>query len=354
MSENNTSLTADYWAKFEPTEQSGSYYTSPLLRPYLIESAYGADLAAKHANNPYWAEDILLDKLFSSVSPRSVLSLCCGFGAVEQYLLSKLDGVEKCVALDVSKGALEVAGERAEKAGLSIEYQCVDINNFEWPEAEFDLVVANGALHHIQNLEGVLNGAFRSLTPGGTLYACEYIGPNYMDHSIRQLELINACAFLVPPELRARKPMCIRNDRLFHTLSKLYSVAARPINPVWPKAKQKIAQLIKRVFRRDVGRLDFGKVYISPKSRLLRVDPSECIRSSEILTVARSIFGDVQVMPFGGGILQHAIDENFFHNFNSKNLRHQNALKRLQNMERELTASGEICDENAFIFCRKS
>jgi hypothetical protein len=51
----------------------------------------------------------------------------------------------------------------------------------------------------------------------------------------------------------------------------------------------------------------------------------------------------------GGGILQHALDQNFYDHFDP-NERHIALLRLLIDLERGLMATGEIGPENAFIF----
>jgi hypothetical protein len=62
--------------------------------------------------------------------------------------------------------------------------------------------------------------------------------------------------------------------------------------------------------------------YTSPKDRLLKTDPSECVRSSEILPLIGNYFSDVEIRPFGGGILQHAVDEAFYRRFDKNKSLH--------------------------------
>jgi hypothetical protein len=108
--------------------------------------------------------------------------------------------------------------------------------------------------------------------------------------------------------------------------------------------------MLKKVLRRQDNKFDFGAVYRSPKQYLLRTDPSECVRSGELIGLMRSYFPSVEVRPFGGGILQHALDQNFYDHFDPANRRHAELLQLLINTERTLMKAGEIGPENAFFF----
>jgi hypothetical protein len=110
--------------------------------------------------------------------------------------------------------------------------------------------------------------------------------------------------------------------------------------------------LLKKILRRQNNTLDFGVVYRSPKEYLLRTDPSECVRSSEIVEIVRSRFPSAEIRPFGGGILQHALDQNFYDHFDPTNKRHVALLHMLFDLERALMEMAEIGPENAFIFAK--
>jgi SAM-dependent methyltransferase len=349
-STSETSLIGDHWASREPLEQNGGFYVSPLLRPYIIETAFGKDQVEAHRTNAFYSVDIFIEKFLRNRPVKSILSLCCGFGNVERYFVTRLPGVEYCLGLDLSEGALAHARQRAQGASTRIEYSVADLNAYDWQSSCYDLVIANGALHHIKNLEGALAGIRRTLKPGGLLYSCEYVGPSYMDHSPRQLELINALSFIMPPELRARKPLNIKNDRLFRLASKAWEISARNERASWAPWQRTVSRLLKKILRRQCNNFDFGVVYRSPKTYLLRTDPSECVRSGELIDVVRSYFPSAEIRPFGGGILQHALDQNFYDHFEPANQRHTALLRLMVDLERSLMEMGEIGPENAFIF----
>ena len=350
---NELNKVADFWSQYEPVVDAPNFYASPLTRPYLIETAYGKDFVADYQDDSNFAENIFIAKYLTGRKVESILSLCCGFGIVERILVSQLPDVKYCLGLDVAEGALEVARKRARDEGLDcISYKYADLNNYPWENEKYDLVVANGALHHLSNLESVLDGIKHALKPGGILYACEYVGPSYQDHSPRQLQIINAASFLIPPELRTKKePPTIKNKSIARLVSKIYFAADGEL-PSWPLWKKLISRTLKKILRRNKKGLDFGVVYVSPKEELLRTDPSECVRSSEIIQIVKENFHDVEVRPFGGGILLH-LGENFFTKLDVKNYSHAKSLNMLFRLERHFMDTGEISIENAFIIAKK-
>lgn len=353
MSDNNSKV-GKFWSNYEPVRDGAGFYMSPIIRPYSIDIAYGKDWVGEYANKANYAEDIFIKKYLSGVKVKSILSICCGFGSVERRFVSQLDGVEECLGIDLAEGALEVAREKAIAAGMgNISYKTADLNNYKWEKEKYDLIIANGALHHLKNLEEVLDGIKYSLKPDGILYACEYVGPSYQDHSVRQLEIINSAAFLLPPELRARKGLPYFNERVFRLLEKLHSAAVKEVNPSWPLHKRLVARIIKRLFGNSHNQFNFGTVFISPKKHFLRNDPSECVRSAEIIPLAKKRFSNVEIRPIGGGILQHALDWKFYASFDKNNPLHKKIFDVLCQLEKHYMNTGEISIENAFIIARK-
>jgi SAM-dependent methyltransferase len=338
------SLTADKWSKLEP-DTGQSFFGFAPLREYLIETAYGPALAAKHKGNRYWAEDILVDEYLRGRRIHDVLSLCCGFGEVERRVVSRLKAVRSCLGVDVAPGALAAARERAAAEGLTaMGYAQADLNHYLWPDATYDLIIANGALHHLAALEEVPAGMARALRPGGVIYANEHVGASRLDHSARQLELINAAAYLVPPELRQRRPIPFGDTRpVPRAINRLFLRSGGA--PLWHGSL--LDTFARTLFNSKAFR--FGSLYSSPATKLARSDPSESVRSSEILRLFRAQFPAAQIRAYGGGLLAYALDERFYEAYDDLNPRHRAVLELLCALERELMAEGELGPEHAIL-----
>jgi SAM-dependent methyltransferase len=339
-----------FWSgRTPPTETTGGFLYSPITRPYILETAFGQDAVEPYRRSSTWLWDILVNRYLAGRPIRQVLSLCCGFGSLERILLPRLPEVTDCRALDIAPGAISTARRLAAEAGLTaVRYEVADLNAWLWQSKQYDLVVANGALHHLRNLEDVLAGVRRTLKPGGAFVSCECVGPNYQDHSPRQLELINAAAFLVPAELRARTGSAWhRHPAIFRALTRLRTAAACKDQTHWPEWKKLAARATRRLARRPA--FDFGVVHISPKSHLLRADPSECVRSSEVLPLIRQFFPAAKIHPMGGGLLEFALDARFYERFDANNDIHRRDFALVCDLERHYMATGEIGSDFAFV-----
>jgi ubiquinone/menaquinone biosynthesis C-methylase UbiE len=362
-----TDIVAQKWSALEP-QMERVFFGFPPLRPYLIQSAFGQELAQKHKDNRFWAEDILVGNNLQGRKIESIMSLCCGFGVVEQRILSQLPSVRYCLGIDLAEGAIAVARERATTAGLGdrVEYRSADLNTFDWPTNEYDLIIANGALHHLINLESVLLGIKGALKEGGTLYANEHVGASLQDYPVRQLELINAAAYLVPPELRGRTGTTFRHShRYLRDLHRLFSVITGSTyvpdpaeHPEWSGAKKLITSVLRKIAskttRSGKRKFHFGIMHDSQKKHLLRTDPSEGIRAAEIIPLVKRYFREeVEVRSYGGGILAYCLDSKFYDTYDDENATHRKILDILCQLESALMEMGELDIEHAIIIGHK-
>jgi len=115
-----------------------------------------------HSDRP---DKELIDLIESKrIKPNSVLDVGCGAGTDALYLASK--GC-KVTAIDVSHEAIKIARERAEKAGLEINFIAGDFLDMDFHNESFDFINDRGFFHHIdpRNREKVamkINGLIKS------------------------------------------------------------------------------------------------------------------------------------------------------------------------------------------------
>jgi 2-polyprenyl-3-methyl-5-hydroxy-6-metoxy-1,4-benzoquinol methylase len=95
------------------------------------------------------------------------LDACGGSGTVSLKLLRR--GVSVTLA-DISPDLIKIFQEKSQSLGFKSETVCTEIADFlGTPGRTFDLIIFSSALHHLENIEGVLTLAFQRLAPGGIL-----------------------------------------------------------------------------------------------------------------------------------------------------------------------------------------
>jgi len=331
------SLVAAKWKV--PSDLSRSFFGFPPLLRYTQE-LIGGD---PDRDCYQWTVDTYLSERLPV--PRA-LSLACGHGHVER-LLAERGVFRECLGLDLAPGAIEQARRLAAGAGLeNLQYRVADLNRLQLEPGSFDLILAVGALHHVSDLEHVLDEVHRALSPGGLLVSNEYIGPDRWQVSPRQYELINAAIHLIPPDLRERREENHWPPWLWPLAKLEPRLARRRLNPLAP-----LHALRRLLIRRPA----FGRLYDPPPPWywMLR-DPSEGVHASQIVSSIRRRFEDVNVRPYNGSILYFALDQAFYERYDDSNPRHRRVLDMLCEIERELVALGEVPSAAAHIVARKT
>ena len=227
-----------------------------------------------------WPMDWFAERLVAAPFRRG-LSLGCGEGALERDVVAK--GVcAEVLGVDLLEEALERARGLAREAGHeTIEYRRADMNRLALEPDAFDVVFFHQSLHHVENLEGCLETVRRALAPGGTIYLDEYVGPSR--DGWRQSMLADAQAVY---------------DRLPGSLKRRRRIAA-PID---------------------------------------RSDPSEAVRSAEILPVLERHFRVVERRDYGGNLL--ALIHPYLLHDRLAGPRGEEALETLIEAEKRLLARG--------------
>jgi len=117
--------------------------------------------------------------------PRTALDLGCGTGG-DAVFLAQL-GIE-ATGLDLSPAALELARERAEHAGVQVEWVEGDVLDLPFPDAHVELVTDRGCLHHVPHEQQprYAREVARVLRPGGTLLIREMNEAGRHKHAVTE------------------------------------------------------------------------------------------------------------------------------------------------------------------------
>lgn len=193
----------------------------------------------------------------SDVVPvRYALSLGCGPGNLEREVI-RLETARQITGIDVSPASLDLARRLAREAGFSQRIHYHRASALHWLRQresvrDIDLIFFHGSLHHFEDLEAIVQACAERLEGGnpGLLYADEYIGPSRDEWGPGAIGHAAALFERVPNEFRQ----------------------AKQLKP--PVAFQ---------------------------------DPTEMIRSSEILGVLRSRFEFLEFKPYYGNVVMPLI-----------------------------------------------
>lgn len=232
------------------------------------------------------------------------LTIGCGAGNIERGV-AKYNLVRIHDAFDINKEAVARAKELAELAGLSsINYFVEDANKIELEPDKYDLIIGQHSFHHLAALENVCSQIARSLKRTGFLFLNEFIGPTRFQWTDRQLEVVNALLCILPGKYR----------------------------------KTKTGQLKERVERLSV-------------EKMIALDPSEAVRSSELISTLREYFEIVERRDYGGTIL-HTLLSHIAVNFSNDRL-DEEFLEIIFRLEDALLETGDLKSDFAVLIAKK-
>ncbi len=204
--------------------------------------------------------------------PRDLHWLSLGCGAAGQELFAARGGLFASMeAVDISRVSLGIAKASADAQGIaSIAFREGDLNRISLPEAQFDVVLMNMSLHHVERLEHILDEVHRALVPGGWFLAHAYVGPCQFQFPDEQLQIV-----------------------------------------------QRLLAMLPERFRLDSTNGEIKREYIRrPLSWWAQADPSEAIRSDRILSEIERRFDVVERRDYGGAVL-HLLLEHIVQNFDA-------------------------------------
>jgi 2-polyprenyl-3-methyl-5-hydroxy-6-metoxy-1,4-benzoquinol methylase len=253
---------AQHWS--DKLSDSGAFESDVYWLALPAVQEYYTRRATRGRRSDSWVNDCVETFLGPGLPVDRILSIGCGNGELERHL-AMMGVFRHCEAMDISPGSIATARAQAAAAGLTnIDYRVTDANLLELPAASYDAVWFNSSLHHIAELERACFEVARSLRPGGWLFLNEYVGAPAFAFPPRQVEAIRAAFALIPPHLRRRSGAD--------------------------------------------GQLSVDLSPIPDPVAVAEADPSEAVRSDEILDVVHQYFEVVECNPAGGTLLQFVLN----------------------------------------------
>jgi SAM-dependent methyltransferase len=239
--------------------------------------------------------------------PIKALSLGCGFGVIER-VLRRSDYCQLIHGVDVAEGAIEGARKAAQDEGLDgLTYEVADLNTAILPKETYDAVYVHAALHHVFQLEHLLDQIKQTLKPGGLFVVYEYIGPSQMQFPRRDLELADAFLKAIPERYRSM-----------------------------PRLKD---------IKKEALRLSLDAMNSS--------DPSESIRASEIVPLTASRF-EVKHFRYVGGTLLLLIFSEIAGNFKENDAEITPLIEALVVLDNFLIDNKVLPSYHVYMVCEKT
>ena len=129
-------------------------------------------LYAKHSTNKQGFANWLWEQYRFSDGCR-VLELGCGNGAQWENKAGALPAGCGVVLSDFSEGMVKIVREKyGQSAGYELfSFRQIDIQDIDFPDETFDIVIANHMLYHVPDLDKALSEVRRVLKKYGTFYS---------------------------------------------------------------------------------------------------------------------------------------------------------------------------------------
>lgn len=103
----------------------------------------------------------------SATTELHVADIGCGAGMQAQLWAER---GHKVFGLDVNAPLIEIARQRAETSGFTIQYDVGSATELPYTDASMDVALLPELLEHVADWQGCLDEAIRILKPGGLLY----------------------------------------------------------------------------------------------------------------------------------------------------------------------------------------
>jgi len=247
---------------------------------------------------------------------------CLLLGSNEGYMermLCDRGFTGEIIASDIAEKALARAKEKADALGYkNVTYIAADLNKATF-EGKFDYIIAEGVLHHIENIETCLKMLSSILQPNGYFILVEFEGPVRFQLPEIQVRWINAALSVLPKELRP--------------FPKNTNTEGKPLPATSNENKM---------------------IYYIPPSEadIMAFDPSEAVSGPELKRLIPFYFDVVERTGFGGTLLSYMTGHFDFQRANKDEFA-RSWLKILIQIEDTLIQNKILEDDFVFYVLRK-
>jgi len=270
-----------------------NFLNHPLIQAYVSLRAFGSLVG--HL-------DVVVAELRSRTAPGDrILSVGCGAAEKERVLARALPD-RNFVGLDLAKETVERAAEACRAERLSnLEVRVGDFNRLALDRGEFNAILGLGAIHHVEQLEDFWAACRHGLAPNGAVLAQEYVGANRFQWTEAQIAAGDA--------------------------------ALREIVPARYQAHH-------------------SRIERTPVAVMLELDPSEAVRSAEILPTCRAAGFELAGYAGAGCALLQPVLMYQIAQFDPRNWDDNHVLVTLFRAEDHLMRDGTLGDDFAMFVAK--
>ena len=129
----------------------------------LAREVYGIDVGQFSMVDQEQIEKML--SILNLTQNDKVLDLGCGLGKITEYIHKKTQA--QMVGIDLASKAIELANERNRDNNNNLIFKHDDINNPNFPNSIFDVIISIDTLYFVEDLFNTLNNLKRILKPSG-------------------------------------------------------------------------------------------------------------------------------------------------------------------------------------------
>lgn len=238
----------------------------------------------------------------------SIGSFGSGGGHLERTLVEMGIRASSIKGYELNPTLVQAANEKAKQIGADgLSYHITDLNAPSFEPDSFDVGIFFHSLHHVENLEGCLSEVASAIKEDGYLLIVDFVGRNFHQWSDEQIRYATDFLRILPKKYRL-------------------------------SIDKKIAKSVPR--RPSI-------------KEVIAADPSEAVRSEDILSVLPMHFQCIEQKSLGGSILNHVFD-GIASNFDENKQSDTRLIRILQDLEEWFESEGYVSPDFIFAVYRPS
>ena len=296
---------ADFWADVAEREELG-FWCAPGWKEHQNRLASGDP-------DRSWLQVFHEEMRLQGKEPGHARSIGCGSGLLEREMIEEglCTSVEGC---DLSEPLLAIAEEKAAQQRMPITYFIADLNTHDFPKNHYDLIIGAGIFHHVDALERLFGELKESLKVGGVLLLYDYVGPSRFQWSEKQIARCNAWLNRLPKKYKKKQGY----PYYYYVGKTLFDLIPFSSSTFLERAVEKLAsrRLFSQFVRIKTAQTTMKTLIPPHPAQFFVTDPSEAIRSSDILPALQEHFVIEKFLSLGGTLAQPLFGRtvaNFLH-----------------------------------------